>query len=128
MKTNQPTFFQIIRGDGIAGFLASGSLISIAFGLYTYFSGGKVLNNFFWVLIGMGILGVAGLLFRYKSIISIFEDGIEMSGVVTEVFIPEGDSQASPHVSFTYEFRGERYSHVIRHPKQKPGHMQWDRQ
>ena len=114
MKTNRPTFLQIVRGDSIFLLLMfglGGSVLAIAFTLYM--SGFKFQDTFsetvLLMFIPIFVLAFIFLVFRYKRITSIFGDGIEVSGTVTEVIIPGGDSQASPDVHFTYEFQGERF-------------------
>lgn len=109
MKINRPSFFQVIRGDAISSFFALGPIIEIATILYFYFSEGEIATTFLWYFVGTLILATVVIFIRYRSITLIFEEGIEVSGVITEVYIPTGDSQSSAHINFSYEFHGDKY-------------------
>jgi len=109
MKIDRPTFFQIIRNDGLSLFLLWGPVFVAAFAVEFL---GEEENSFYYlfsIFIGLILLAGAGLYFRYKRIISIFEDGIEVTGIVTEVLIREVESATSAEIKFTYEFQGAKY-------------------
>ena len=111
MKTNRPSFFQIIRSDGVSSFFAHLSIIFIAIALYLYFSAERYFTIFQWFSIAISILFLVAIFFRYTRITSVFEDGIEVSGVITEVYIEDWkySYRDNSHIRFTYELEGEKY-------------------
>jgi hypothetical protein len=109
MKTNTPSVFQIIRTDQTSGLLAWFPVVTIGLYAYFYFSEGGIFTSFLWLIIGISIISVLFFIFRYRKIAAIFEDNIEVSSIVTEVYIPPKDAHTTPHVDFTYEFQGEKY-------------------
>ena len=106
MKTNRPSVFQVIRADSTSETIAWVPLITI---ILLYFSEMLDFTNLLWISTGISILSAVGLFFRYRKIGSIFEDNIEVSATVTEVYVPPRGAFTSRHVDFTYEFQGEKY-------------------
>ena len=123
MKLNRPTFFQIIRSDGLSLFLLWGSFLVAAFAVEFLWGDENGYYYIFSIFTGLILLAGAGLYFRYKRIISIFEDGIEVTGTVTEVHTREVETETSAEIKFGYEFQGTNYNSENQTSKEKAALM-----
>jgi len=106
MQNERPSVFRVIGEDYV-------SLLSIlfpllfwiysAFSLYTRDDSSR-----FFVLLSAVITAVAIplLLWRYRSISAVFEEGLQAQGTITSIHFFRGRGR----VSYVYTFQGQKYS------------------
>ena len=104
MKSQNPSLFRVISTD-YSSFLSV--LFPIVFGgfsAYFFFTGNNALQLFLLLAIGAIVLGVPYLVQRYRNISSVFADGIEAQGTVTNMFFFRGRG----HVEYSYIVQGKK--------------------
>ena len=106
MQNERPSLFRVISVDYV-------SLLSIlfpvifwvwtAYGFYTEDDS----SQFFMLLsTGISIVAIPLFFWRYRSIASIFEDGLEAAGTITGINFFRGRGR----VEYAYTFQGQKYS------------------
>ena len=104
MKSQNPSLFRVISTD-YSSFLSV--LFPIVFGgfsVYFFIAGNNALQLFLFLAIGAIVLGVPYLVQRYRNISSVFADGIEAQGTVTNIFFFRGRGRAE----YSYIVQGKK--------------------
>jgi len=103
-----PSFFQILKGDSLSVL----PLIVIFF-LWFYYVLNRLIPaavppgpNFLWIAASITVVGVVVIVWRYFYIRSLFEDGIEVIGIITSINIM-GDRG---RLDYLYAYQGHRYT------------------
>ena len=104
MQSKKLSLLRVISTD-YPSFLSA--LFPIVFGGFTayfFFSGNDAFQLFLLLTVGVTILGVPFLFRRYRTISSVFENGMQTQGVVTSI----GFFRGRGSVEYTYTFQGEK--------------------
>ena len=104
MKSQNLSLFRMISTD-YASFLSV--LFPIVFGgfsAYFFFTGNNALQLFLLLAIGAIVLGVPYLIQRYRTLSSVFADGIEAQGTITNIFFFRGRGR----VEYSYTVQGKK--------------------
>ena len=106
MNDKQPSILKIIWIDYVS-FLST-ALCLMAIGLYVYdrFIKGNISQSFAWITLGIFILGLFGLAWRYISIVSLYNSGLEAKANVSEV----GFFRDRGSIKYIYSYEGQRYA------------------
>ncbi len=120
MQKISPTFFQIISTD----YLAQNYFVMIFAGWVIYFIDALFEGNFtFFLLIFAAIctpIGLMAFFWRYRLIVSTFENGIEIPGQVTEIHtLSTGKKRKDFIIHYQYHLNGQLFQYRNR-VKQKP--------
>lgn len=106
MDDKQPSLLKIVWIDYIA-FLAT-ALSLMAVGLYVYdrFFMRSVSQSFTWITMGIFVVGLFGVTWRFTSIISLYNSGLEARATVSEVsFFRDRGA-----IRYIYPYQGQRYA------------------
>jgi len=106
MQSQSPSLFRVISTD-YPSFLSV--LFPVVFGGFTayfFLTGNDASQLFLLLAIGVTVIGVPFLFQRYRTISSVFKDGMESKGVVTSI----GFFRGRGRVVYSYTFQGEKQS------------------
>jgi hypothetical protein len=106
MNDKHPSILKIISIDYFA-FLST-ALGLMAVGLYVYdrFFQGNTSQSFAWFAAGILVLGLLGLAWRYISIVSLYNNGLEARATVSVVtFFRDRGA-----IRYIYPYEGKRYA------------------
>src|SRR6185295_7854810 len=104
MQKQSPSLFHVISTD-YPSFLCV--LFPIVFGgcsAYFFVTGNDALQLFLLLASGAIVLGVPYLVQRYRNISSVFADGIEAQGTITNLFFFRGRGR----VEYSYTIQGDK--------------------
>ena len=106
MNDKGPSIFKVIWIDYWA--FVSVMLCLIAVGMYVYdrFFSRNLSQSFSWFSLGVLILGLFGLAWRYVSIVSLYNSGLEAKATVSEVsfFRDRG------YIKYIYPYENKKYA------------------
>jgi hypothetical protein len=106
MNDKGPSIFKVIWIDYWA--FVSVMLCLIAVGMYVYdrFFSRNLSQSFSWFSLGVLILGLFGLAWRYVSIVSLYNSGLEARATVSEVsfFRDRG------YIKYIYPYENKKYA------------------
>ena len=106
MNDKHPSILKIIWID-FAAFLST-ALCLMAIGLYVYdrFFQGNISQPFAWFALGIFVLGLLGLAWRYISLVSLYNSGLDARATVSDVsFFRDRGS-----IHYIYPYEGRRYA------------------
>lgn len=106
MQNQSPSFFRIISTD-YPSYLSV--LFPVVFGVFTiYFFNTQNTSSQLFLLITaiVTVIGVPTLVQRYRTISSVFANGIPTEGVITAIGFLRGRGR----VEYSYTSRGEKYT------------------
>jgi cell division protein FtsW (lipid II flippase) len=106
MTDKHPSILKIIWIDYVA-FLST-ALCLMAIGLYVYdrFFKGNISQSFAWIALGIFLLGLFGLAWRYIYIVSLFNSGLEVRATVSDA----GFFRDRGSIKYIYPYEGKRYA------------------
>jgi hypothetical protein len=106
MNEKQPSILKIIWIDYWA--FISGMFCLVAVGMYVYdtFFGGNPTQSFTWLSLGIFILGLLGLAWRYVSLVSLYNSGLETKATVSEV----GFFRDRGYIKYIYPYENKKYA------------------
>ena len=106
MNDQQPSLVKIIWIDYWA--FISTVFCFIAAGMYVYdvFFQEKSAQNFTWFAVGIFGLGLLGLAWRYISIVSLYNSGLETKATVSEV----GFFRDRGYIRYIYPYENKKYA------------------
>jgi hypothetical protein len=106
MHDKQPSILKITWIDYWA--FVSVVLCLIAAGMYIYdtFFNGNPTQNFTWFAVGILVLGLLGLAWRYISIVSLYNSGLETRATVSEV----GFFRDRGYIKYIYPYENKKYA------------------
>jgi hypothetical protein len=105
MSNQKPSLFRVISVDYLS--LLS-VLFPVVFWIYTaycFYTADDSLQFFLLLAIGLTVVGIPLLFWRYRLIASVFDDGIETQGTITGVRFFRGRGR----VDYTYSFQGQKF-------------------
>lgn len=105
MLNQKPSLFRVVSVD-------YSSLLSVMFPAvfwfasgYFHFTGDDSLELFVIIAIASSVIGIPFLIWRYWTISSVFDDGMEVQGIILGV----GFFRGRGRVDYTYTFQGQKY-------------------
>ena len=106
MQNQRPSLFRVIGEDYVSLLSALFPLLFWIYSAYSLFVRDD--STQFFVLLSAAVTAVAIplLLWRYRTIASVFEDGMEAPGTITAINFFRGRGR----VSYVYTFQGQKYS------------------
>jgi uncharacterized protein DUF3592 len=104
MQSRSPSLFRVISTDYPSFLSVLFPIVFGSFSLYFFFTGNDALRLFLPLAIGVAVVGVPVLVQRYRTISSVFADGIQTSGIVTGLNFFRGRGR----VEYSYTFQGEK--------------------
>ena len=106
MNEKQPSILKIIWIDYWA--FISAMLCLVAVGMYVYdtFFSGNPTQSFTWLSLGIFILGLLGLAWRYVSLVSLYNSGLEAKATVSEV----GFFRDRSYIKYIYPYENQKYA------------------
>lgn len=106
MNRQRPSLFRIISND-YPSLLAV--LFPVVFWIFTayFFYGGDASAELFLLLsAGMTVVAIPVLIWRYRMVASVFEDGMETPGTIQSIHFFRGRGR----VEYIYTFQGQKYA------------------
>jgi hypothetical protein len=104
MQTPGPSLFRVISTDYPSFLSVLFPIVFGGFSIYFFFTGNDAFQLFLLLAIGVTVVGVPVLVQRYRTISSVFADGMQMKGVVTGLSFFRGRGR----VQYSYTFQGEK--------------------
>ena len=105
MQNQRPSLFRIITVDYPSLLSVLFPIIFWVFSAYYFYIGDDSLLFFALLSVGVSVVGIPFLFWRYRIISSVFEDGIETQGTIMGVSFFRGRGR----VEYTYNFQGQKY-------------------
>jgi len=103
MQNKRPSLFRIVSTD-YSSFISVLFLVMFdGFTVYFYLSGNDSFRLFLFLAVGVTLIGIPVLILRYRTISSVFDNGIQSKGVVTSVRFFRGRGR----VEYSYTVQGE---------------------
>ena len=89
----------------------------VAAGMYIYdaFLDGKSTQSLTWVSLGIFLLGLLGVAYRYISIVSLYNSGLETRATVSEV----GFFRDRGYIKYIYPYENKKYASYMTVMKNK---------
>ncbi len=106
MQNQRPTLFRVISTDYPSFLSALFPIVFDSFTVYFFFTGNDSLQLFLILSIGLTVVGIPFLVNRYRTIASVFEDGIQAKAVVTQI----GFFRGRGRIDYVYTFQGQKLS------------------
>lgn len=103
MKSQRPTLSRVISTDYPSLLSVLFPVVFDSFTLYFFFTGNDALRLFLILSILVTLVGIPFLIKRYRTIASVFEDGVQANGVVTSI----GFFRGRGSVGYSYTVQGE---------------------
>jgi hypothetical protein len=104
MKSQNLSLFRMISTDYPSFLSVLFPIVFGGFSAYFFFTGNNALQLFLLLAIGAIVLGVPYLVQRYRTLSSVFADGIEAQGTVTNMFFFRGRGR----VEYSYTVQGKK--------------------
>lgn len=105
MQPQKPSLSRILFGDYASLLSALFPLIFWTFTGYYFFVGDNSAQFFMFLSAIITVIAVPFFLWRYRSISSVFEDGMESQGTITAISFFRGRGR----VNYVYNFQGQEY-------------------
>lgn len=115
MNDKQPSILKIIWIDYWA--FISAIFCIIAPGIYVYdtFIAANPTGNLVWILAGVLLISLLGLMLRYVSIVSLYNSGLEAKATISEV----GFFRDRGYIKYIYPYEKKKYASKMRVMKNK---------
>jgi len=104
VQNQGPSLFRVVSTDYASFLSVLFPLVFGGFSLYFYFTGNDALQLFLPLAIVVTVIGVPVLVQRYRTISSVFAEGVQTQGVVTGI----GFFRGRGVVKYSYTFQGEK--------------------
>lgn len=106
MNRQKPSLFRIISNDypSLLAFLFP--IIFWVFTAYFFYGGDSSYDFFFMLSAGITLVAIPVLIWRYRRIASVFEDGMETLGTIQTIYFFRGRGR----VEYAYTFQGQKYA------------------
>jgi hypothetical protein len=104
MQIQRPSLFRVISTDYPSFLSVLFPIVFVAFGIYFFFVRNDAFQLFLLLGIGVTVVGIPVLIQRYRTISSVFADGMEAKGIVTGLSFFRGRGL----VHYSYNFQGEK--------------------
>ena len=104
MKSQSPSLFRVISTDYPSFLSVLFPIVFGSFSLYFFLTSNDALRLFLLLAVGAIILGIPYLVQRYRTISSVFADGIEAQGTVTKMFFFRGRGR----IEYSYTVQGKK--------------------
>ena len=104
MQGRNPSLFRVVSTDYPSFLSVLFPIVFGAFSLYFFFAGNDALRLFLPLAIGVTVVGVPVLVQRYRTISSVFAEGMQTKGVVTGLSFFRGRGR----LEYSYTFQGEK--------------------
>jgi hypothetical protein len=105
MEDRQPVFWKVIWVDYWAFLFAAFSILSPLVYVYTIMAS-KMSRDFSWLLMSFWVATIVGLFWRYRSIISLYNDGLEAKATIIQV----GFFRDRGYIKYVYTFENRRFA------------------
>lgn len=106
MNKQKPSLFRIISNDYPSLLAALFPIIFWIFTAYFFYSGDSSAKLFLLLSTGMSLVGTPVLIWRYRMVASVFEDGMETPGIIQTIYFFRGRGR----VEYVYTFQGQKYA------------------
>lgn len=106
MNKQKPSLMRVISNDYPSLLAALFPIVFWAFTAYFYYGGDTSSELFLLLSIGITLAAAPVLIWRYRLISSVFEDGMETPGTIQSVYFFRGRGR----VEYVYMFQGQKYS------------------
>jgi hypothetical protein len=104
MKSQNLSLFRMISTDYPSFLSVLFPIVFGGFSAYFFFTGNNALQLFLLLATGAIVLGVPYLVQRYRTLSSVFADGIEAQGTITNMFFFRGRGR----VEYSYTVQGKK--------------------
>lgn len=106
MNDKQPSILKVIWNDYWAFISVMVCLIAVGMYLYDTFFSQTLTQGFTWFSLGIFVLGLLGLAWRYVSIVSLYNSGLEAKATVSEV----GFFRDRGYIKYIYPYENKKYA------------------
>jgi len=103
MQNQRPSLFRIVSTDYSSFLSVIFPVMFDGFTVYFYLSGNDSFSLFLFIAVGVTVIGIPLLIWRYRLITSVFEHGMHSKGIVTRV----GFFRGRGLVEYSYPIQGE---------------------
>ncbi|HLO15092.1 MAG TPA: DUF3592 domain-containing protein [Anaerolineales bacterium] len=106
MNDKQPSILKIAWIDYWAFISAAFCLVAMGIYIYHLFLSGNPTHNFIGVALGIFVLGLLGMAWRYISIVSLYNSGLETKGTISEI----GFFRDRGYIKYIYPYENRKYA------------------
>lgn len=105
MQSQKPSFFRVISVDypSLLSFLFP--VVFWALTAYYFYTENDSMQLFMLLSVGVTVVGIPYLFWRFYIISSVFEDGLEVQGTIMDI----GFFRGRGHINYTYIHQGQKY-------------------
>src|SRR5574341_1001541 len=104
MQNRSPSLFRVISTDYPSFLSVLFPVFFIGFSVYFFFAKNDALQLFLPLAIGVTVIGIPVLVQRYRTISSVFADGMPTQGIVTGI----GFFRGRGRIEYSYTVQGEK--------------------
>ena len=105
MPNKKPSLFRIISIDYLSLLSVLFPVVFWIYSAYCFFTQDDSLQLFVLLSIGLSVVGIPLLFWRYRLISAVFDDGVETQGTITGIRFFRGRGR----VDYAYSFQGQKY-------------------
>jgi len=106
MNKQKTSLIRIISNDYPSLLAVLSPIIFWAFTAYFFYSGNSSTELFLPLSAGITLVAIPVLIWRYRMIASVFEDGMETLGTIQSIYFFRGRGR----VEYVYSFQGQKYA------------------
>lgn len=106
MPNQKPSLFRVISVDYLSLLSVLFPVVFWIYSAYCFFAQDDSLQMFVLLSMGLSLVGIPLLFWRYRLISAVFDDGVEAQGTITGIRFFRGRGR----VDYVYSFQGQKYS------------------
>ncbi len=115
MNDNQPSTIKILWNDYVAFLAAIFCLMAPGLYIYDTYFANKPISNMLWITTAIFIVAFFFLIYRYFTILSLYNNGLEAKALITEI----GFFRDRGIIKYNFQFNGQNYTSHMRVMKNK---------
>ena len=115
MNDNQPSTIKILWNDYVAFLAAIYCLMAPGLYIYDTYFANKLISNMLWITTAIFIVAFFFLIYRYFTILSLYNNGLEAKAIITEI----GFFRDRGIIKYNFQFNGQNYASHMRVMKNK---------
>ena len=115
MNDNQPSTIKILWNDYLAFLAAIFCLMAPGLYIYDTYLANKPISNMLWITTAIFIVAFFFLFYRYVTILSLYNNGLEAKAIITEI----GFFRDRGIIKYNFQFNGQNYASHMRVMKNK---------
>ncbi|MBN8583232.1 MAG: hypothetical protein J0L96_21385 [Anaerolineae bacterium] len=115
MNDNQPSTIKILWNDYVAFLAAIFCLMAPGLYIYDTYFANKPISNMLWITTAIFIVAFFFLIYRYFTILSLYNNGLEAKALITEI----GFFRDRGIIKYNFQFNGQNHASHMRVMKNK---------